>query len=913
MRARLHRLRLLLLALLAGAVWFPWPAPLAQLTWTITDVSPDQSSFDATDSDGASGGRVNALAVAANGTTFFAASEWGGLFRSTDTGRTWAHLPGHVPHVTVDVEVDPTNAQRVYATSLYDGRVASLAGINVSTDGGTTWTKPATATPPVGFCDGAVRRDEPAAYGISVNPANTQNVVVGTNCGVAISNDAGANWTFVDPTPGDAGADDVFDVVVHDGGIIDVCGNDGHRRSTDGGATWTTATASPLPAGRCSLAVSPDEPYVLFAVVGTTPYESDDGGTTWPTTMTNPSPQGRIPFVATNKRGGATYDLWFGDVGLQRATCTTPNPPAQGGARRCPANAWSASFTRTAGGHDDVGDIVFAPGVAANACPVLYSSDGGVYFNTSAVSPACQSPAWEQPNVTPHALWLMGMGGVHQAGTGAEDLYFGAQDNGPFATATAPGSPPAWTNAQCCDSFDVAADTTRVLFTQCCFAGVNRLRTAGPGLTNVGFVNSLPGGTLPAFRYTDVVRRFAANSYVLVTTNGIFTTTNITANPIVWTQLGAGTSPASPRAVEVATSAGTPSFFVHAGVSDGRSQDRLFRFDGTGAGNWQQINPPGNTGGFGIFAVDPNDPDRLIASHLRTGQTTQMVMTADGGANWTTLAALDNLMTGGGTFRYDNQTGLTHSGNAVTQQIGYPQPTLVAFDPDDRNVVVAGGADSGVFVSLDGAATWTLLTDPLTPGTSGRPHIVRPRFAYFDHEGGTFLRRRVNVYVGSAGRGVWRIALDRFGFTVVRTICDRYPQICGRVRVFPGRIRIDCAPRVGGEPVDCVAFDPIDRNCLVKYSCPGCPPGALCPSYHFGFQGMDPEVWDLSVLTKEGDPVPYELARTKEGLELSFRPEKGLRVVDYQLVFARKAGTRGKSHAFGATLRFGDKPVPPGR
>ena len=51
-----------------------------------------------------------------------------------------------------------------------------------------------------------------------------------------ISTDAGQTWDFVDPTPGDGGGLDVYDVIVHNGGIIDVCGQDGHQRSTDGGA-----------------------------------------------------------------------------------------------------------------------------------------------------------------------------------------------------------------------------------------------------------------------------------------------------------------------------------------------------------------------------------------------------------------------------------------------------------------------------------------------------------------------------------------------------------------------------------------------------------------------------------------------------------------------------------------------------
>ena len=122
------------------------------LSVSVIDISPDQSTLDPSDPDGASGGRVNGMAgdpMSPN--NLYAASEWGGLFKSIDRGQTWIHLDGHVPTATWDVEVDPRNSNRVYAASFYDGRVASRAGINVSTDGGATWTHPATATPPANF------------------------------------------------------------------------------------------------------------------------------------------------------------------------------------------------------------------------------------------------------------------------------------------------------------------------------------------------------------------------------------------------------------------------------------------------------------------------------------------------------------------------------------------------------------------------------------------------------------------------------------------------------------------------------------------------------------------------------------------------------------------------------------------
>src|SRR5438309_553448 len=147
----------------------------AQLSVTLKDISPDRSNNS--DPDGASGGRVNNVAVdASTPGRVFVASEFGGLFRSTDNGLTWSHLDGHVPTVTSDVKVDPTNSNRVYATSFYDGRANSRSGINMSTDGGNTWTHPATATPPLNFCTTSTRRNEPAAFEIAIDPANANHV-----------------------------------------------------------------------------------------------------------------------------------------------------------------------------------------------------------------------------------------------------------------------------------------------------------------------------------------------------------------------------------------------------------------------------------------------------------------------------------------------------------------------------------------------------------------------------------------------------------------------------------------------------------------------------------------------------------------------------------------------------------------
>ena len=257
---------------------------------------------------------------------------------------------------------------------------------------------------PRGFC-AAQRRDEPSAFGISIDRRNPDRVYVGTNCGLAISNDAGATWTFVDPTPNDP-ATNVWDVVAHHGQIVDICGDDGHfvrstpappgRRAVDCRPALLDRGLSPRARrGVCgrrrrtrgkptTAAVQLDSArHARFTSPGTHPLRRDE------------PPHGRR--AAAQVRRSIS--------GMAMCGCIAPaaKQPA-GGGLRCPMATtgavlpptppagWDGPFTRSAGGHDDVGDYRFRARGNENACPVLFSSDGGVYFNTMETSPDCHRP-----------------------------------------------------------------------------------------------------------------------------------------------------------------------------------------------------------------------------------------------------------------------------------------------------------------------------------------------------------------------------------------------------------------------------------------------------------------------------------------------------------------------------------------
>jgi len=809
---------------------------------TFVDINPDFSDLDATDPDAASMGRVGGLAnVAGDNGTYYAASEFGGLFKSSDLGLTWDHLDGHIPQTTWDVEVDPSNPNRVYATSFYDARVNPITGIQVSTDAGATWSHPLTSdsnpllegtaidnTPQAGYFAANARRTSPAAYGISIRPDATNNVAIGTNAGVAISNDSGATWQIIDPllsTNPASSAANIWDAVWQPGGpmgmgILDVVGDTGHHRSVDGGANWT---ANNLPGGAfgasgssLSIAASPDESYVLYVVgIDNQLYESLDAGATWTQIgATDPvNGGGRLPFVTTNDTT-AGFDVWTGGVSLYRAVGTTPAMPAPGGASRITApGAWFGGFTRggignATGAHDDVGDIVFDSQTAVDAVPRLYSSDGGVYFATvtSAAPTSFLNLVWEQPIVGPHALWLFGMASLDQPGLSGEDIYFGTQDAGVFASINVGSNSPTWHMPNCCDAFDFAANNAgtpndrtddTIVFDQGSFAMGRQFpfRLGDSGLANAPLFNDpadYPDAntTTPSFNFGEGIDSWGNNQFAIVMNDGapndggLFITSNITnatggGASVTWTELGNATEPASNNFgdLQVAVGGGTPSFFVTVGDGNGYTADQLWRFTGTNpAGVWQRLdtNIGGGATGVSQFAVDPNNPNRLYASAISAAGP-RMVFSTDGGTNWQNDTNLDFLMTGGGAFQYSPQRGPRNfpdqeNSGAPARGVGvYFQPTLLAFDPEDPSIIAAGAMDAGVFLSTDSGGSWRLLTDPFgtqdDPTTTlgnglpldDVPHISRPRFAHFDHESGSSV---VDLYVGTQGRGVWRIEAD---------------------------------------------------------------------------------------------------------------------------------------------------------
>jgi uncharacterized repeat protein (TIGR01451 family) len=793
-------------------------AAVPQVSATFVDVTPDNEGSYAGQpaagipdcpapcESGLNGGRVhNLAAVPGDASTYFAASEVGGLFESTDGGHFWSHLDGYLPGTAWDVAA-AAGGQRVFATSFNEGRLDLTTVLQVSTDGGITWdgrlpNAPSTCPP--------ARAGQPSGFGIAVRPGSNE-VLAGTNCGLARTTDGGDSWTRFDPTPGDE-AGSVWDVVALPGGRTYACGDDGLLISPSGAAGTWTALAKPASTGSfCSLAVSPEETYVVFAMFGyptsygelfaapggrlfqgVVAFDTGTGAPTGVTWLELPNPDAsiggaktRLPFVVTNDRSNG-YDVWTGIGNLVRGTCSTPSTPPAPNTARC--TVWSATYTDKNGtqvqnAHGDSGDVVFDSTTAVDACPTLYSSDGGIYRNDRADDPTmCQDPLFVGSNAGLHAFMLWDMEGVSLPGSDAEALYFGSQDNGLYYTGTAGADTPSWNHRIGGDTYEVAADSTGVAAS----TNAGELLAGAPGFVNM--VTAAPPGVFmanPPLDIPEFIARAGGGLFMIavnVATSvsgttipvGVWQTADIVNDPFQ-SQVGSWTSAAPPCHIAIGAGAAGPQPYVLAGRcfwpdSGARSPfagDQLWTYRDVSPGvpAWIQIavppkypgDPVAGGAGFGLMAVDPANADRLYASVVGDGDP-RMMRSTDGGASWTFDEQLTNLMSGGGTFvSYPVLTG-----DGI---FPYLQPLMVAFDPADPNLIVAGAASSGVFFSTDAGTHWSLLTDPLTSGTSGIPHLPRPMFAHFDHDKPGFIR----IYLGT-GRGIWRVELPTTDLQVTKT------------------------------------------------------------------------------------------------------------------------------------------------
>lgn len=733
LRPRIAGGPLLALGLLAALL-----APISAASGTpppsaLTDVNPDglpgEPRF---------GGRALGLTVdPTNPMNIYVASELGGIWRSSDGGTNWNHVDEIDAPVTRDVFYDPQDASIIVATGQSNGSTDTNGGVWVSDDGGTTWSQPASALPrctnqPT-FWSGAIPDDA----------VLHTNVYVGTSCGIAISTDEGVTWNHTDPcTAANAawcnGSSPYFDVVAQVvGGMVqlDVCGDEGFFRSTDGGATWSAPDAA-SPArlnpnlNPCHVATAPGDTNTVYLAnysglnaqnfCISQLLESTAGGAagTW-TTMAVTASNCRDAWVVTHPAldGDANhFEVYFGtSQSVQTQHCDLTQTP------RC--NTAVASWSNAdVGAHPDPSDIAFDPS-APNGCPIVLSTDGGI--STSADCGA----TWVDGNRGYHALDIRALAGVVDGDH--TDIYFGTQDNGLYVSFD---NAATWDRPAGADVYNVLADPVapgRVFYRQCFGCGDN---IADDHLANLGGFSD-PPGTIPT---TAVATQFGPQSYAFVTNDGamnptwsVWVTTDEGAN---WSQMGPNL-PGNPGEIRAAGPAANPTFYLRLNVGGFLRMYRLTgAFDATAT---LALANGGLTRPTSAWNVDPADPTTL---YVTDNFLNRMMVSTDSGANWNPDLELTGLVTRGGTYPFV-QPGL------------FTQPRAVSFDPNSSQILV-GTRTAGLFASATGGASWGEVPGGQTLGLY--------RDFFFDSSDGS-------IYAATQGRGLWRIDLPLVDLSITKS------------------------------------------------------------------------------------------------------------------------------------------------
>jgi photosystem II stability/assembly factor-like uncharacterized protein len=317
-----------------------------------------------------------------------------GIYKSTDTGKTWIHLGLRDGQQIPALAVDPRDPNRLFAAVLgHPYGPNPERGIFRSTDGGNSWQKVLYKDENTGGSDIEIDPSNPDVLYASLwemreGPWEDNNQFQGTGGGLFKSTDGGSTWhpltkglpnnltqinvaiaasqpsrlyaTVATTEPGEYGSD---------AGL-------GMYRSDDAGESWHSATTDPRPAMRIGggdlpiSRVDPKNPEVVYSVSIVT-VRSTDGGKTWtsirgapggddyqnlwinpndPNVILVVSDQGAIVTV----NGGQTWSSWYNQPTAQLYHVATTNTFPY---RVCAGQQESGSLCILSRGND--GEITF--------------------------------------------------------------------------------------------------------------------------------------------------------------------------------------------------------------------------------------------------------------------------------------------------------------------------------------------------------------------------------------------------------------------------------------------------------------------------------------------------------------------------------------------------------------------------
>ena len=327
------------------------------------------------------------------------------------------------------------------------------------------------------------------------------------------------------------------------------------------------------------------------------------------------------------------------------------------------------------------------------------------------------------------------------------------------------------------------------------------------------------------------------------------------------------------------------------------------------------------------IAVDPNNSQRVYLAWGDGADAASYAIrvrkSVDGGATWSgylrrvpsaTNPSLAINSRGRVGFLYQRLTGTSANQRWETHlertddDFATPPMDLILNQAPDNVGDESGAGPLGDYIRLMavGRDFYGVFSANNTPDMANFPQGVK-------------YQRNVNFGTGKllAVDNVTEVrpSIDPFFFKVPEVLivnsCVRRPWLClGPPKLERGFVTLECALR------GCIIVDPLPQNCLVKFNCPGCGPGGLCPPYYnIHLDGLQ-AAWDVGLYDARGTPIEHKQFNTRTGLVISFRPSKENylegRIGNYFLGFEMgPKGKPGTKYKVKARLERSDSPFEP--